>query len=131
MHYHRLGPGDIISITPDKQNPLGSNEVIEGLVLERGAFYVDVVVKEIPPGVVWRRGDPTGGERFRLDLYLNRISFQRMVEAVHQVTGMETGYTVSPEIRDILVKSFAERFDVVFPSGGNGGGGGGQNSHTR
>ena len=132
MHYHRLGPGDIISITPDKQNPLGSNEVIEGLVLERGAFYVDVVVKEIPPGVVWRRGDPTGGERFRLDLYLNRISFQRMVAAVHQVTGMETGYTVSPEIRDILVKSFAERFDVVFPGGNaNGNGNGvGQNSHN-
>jgi hypothetical protein len=26
-----------------------------------------------------------GRERFRLDLYLNRISFQRMVAAVHQV----------------------------------------------
>ena len=134
LQYHRLGPGDIISITPDKQNPLGSEQVIEGLVLERGAFYVDVVVKEIPPGVVWRRGDPTGGERFRLDLYLNRISFQRMVAAVHQVTGLETGYTVSPEIRDILVKSFAERFDVVFPNqsggAGGGGGGGGQGSHS-
>ncbi|KAM3576755.1 hypothetical protein VYU27_001350 [Nannochloropsis oceanica] len=138
LHYHRLGPGDIISITPDKQNPLGSEQVVEGLVLERGAFYVDVVVKEIPPGVVWRRGDPTGGERFRLDLYLNRISFQRMVAAVHQVTGLETGYTVSPEIRDILVKSFAERFDVVSPTqtgsgggGGDGGGvGGGYGSHS-
>jgi len=116
MHFHRLGPGDIISITPDKQNPLGSAEVIEGLVLERGPFFLDVVVKEIPPGVVYKRGDPTGGERFRLDLYLNRISFQRMVAAVHQVTGLETGFTVSPGIRDILVKSFAERFDVLFPS---------------
>jgi hypothetical protein len=116
LQFHRLGPGDIISITPDRQNPLGSSEVIEGLVLERGPFFVDVVVKEIPPGVVYKRGDPTGGERFRLDLYLNRISFQRMVAAVHQVTGFETGFTVSPELRDILVKSFAERFDVVFPS---------------
>lgn len=116
LHFHRLGPGDIISITPDRQNPLGSSEVIEGLVLERGPFFIDVVVKEIPPGVVYKRGDPTGGERFRLDLYLNRISFQRMVAAVHQVTGFETGFTVSTELRDILVKSFAERFDVLFPS---------------
>lgn len=136
LAYHRLGPGDIISITPDKQNPLGSDQVIEGLVLERGAAHVDVVVKEIPPGVVWRRGDPTGGERFRLDLYLNRISFQRMVAAVHQVTGLETGYTVSPEIRDILVKSFAERFDVVAShhnergGAGLGSGSAGQTHHS-
>ena len=33
-----------------------------------------------------------------------------------QITDFETGFTVSPALREILVKSFVERFDMVFPS---------------
>jgi hypothetical protein len=61
LHYHRLGTGDIISITPDKANPLNCADVMEGLVLERGPYFIDVVVKEIPPGIVWQKNNPTGG----------------------------------------------------------------------
>jgi hypothetical protein len=42
-----------------------------------------------------------------------------------QMTGIEMGYTVSPEIRDILVKSFVERFDhITFGKDHNTGEGG-------
>lgn len=36
-----------------------------------------------------------------------------------QMTGQETGFQVSPEIREILVRSFVESFHVVFPSSPN------------
>lgn len=61
LPYHRLGPGDIISIAPEKQNPLSSPNTIEGVVLERGPFFIDVVVKDIPPGISRRRDNPTTG----------------------------------------------------------------------
>lgn len=61
LPYHRLGPGDIIAITPDRSHPLNNPEVIEGLVLERGSWYVDVVVKDLPAGMVWKRNDPSAG----------------------------------------------------------------------
>lgn len=32
------------------------------------------------------------------------------------MTGQETGYQVSPAIREILVRSFVDSFHVVFPS---------------
>jgi hypothetical protein len=62
LPFHRLGPGDIISITPDRCNPLTAGEqVLEGLVLDRGAWYLDVVVKEMPAGVNFNRNDPNAG----------------------------------------------------------------------
>lgn len=61
LPYHRLGPGDIIAITPERAHPLNYPEVIEGLVLERGSWFVDVVVKDLPPGMAWKRNDPNAG----------------------------------------------------------------------
>ena len=107
MPYHKLTSGDIVTITPNNCSPIeqGGMYSTEGVVLERGNSYIDIVVNEIPNGIMKKNSNPSSGERYRLDIGINRISFDRMVHAISVLTQPDSN-VVSPEIRNILMYTF-------------------------
>lgn len=97
---HQIGTGDLVMISKgdplDPENPTGT-------VLERTKYSVAVALPGDPPELVFNDG-------LRMDLYVNDITFQRILEALEHfeiVTGKKM------YIRGLLTGSLDPRFSEL------------------
>jgi predicted DNA helicase len=79
---HQIKVGDVVLIS--RSNPL--KEGIEGTVYEKGKRYLDIAFSDPPPDIT--RG------LWRVDLFVNDITFKRMEETLNR---FEEGKTEYPE----------------------------------
>ncbi len=70
-----ISVGDLVMIS--RKNPLGANNPT-GTVAEKTRYSISVVFDQEPPSFVYGKG-------LRLDLYVNDITFQRMLEALGKI----------------------------------------------
>ncbi|CAN0292068.1 unnamed protein product [Ectocarpus sp. 12 AP-2014] len=129
MPYHRFTAGDIVAITRGKSPPtqaeMDSGSVLDGVVLQRMPHFIDVVVKIAPEGLA----DATPSGRvivgastatFRLDQFVNGVSYERMLQALQTATAPET-LSVCPIVRGLVVDSLfptLDRIEQVKMAGG-------------
>ncbi|CAM9114212.1 unnamed protein product [Scytosiphon promiscuus] len=129
MPYHRFTAGDVVAITagrlPPTQAEMDSGSVLDGVVLQRMPHFIDVVVKIAPEGLA----DATPSGRvivggstttFRLDQFVNGVSYERMLQALQTATAPET-LSVCPIVRGLVVDSLfptLDRIDQVEKAGG-------------
>eukprot|EP00903_Cladosiphon_okamuranus_P006318 g6193.t1 len=129
MPYHRFTAGDIVAITPGKAPPtqaeMDSGSVLDGVVLQRMPHFIDVVVKVAPEGLA--DATPSGRvivggstSTFRLDQFVNGVSYERMLQALQTATAPET-LSVCPVIRGLVVDSLfptLDRIEQIEKAGG-------------
>eukprot|EP00752_Nemacystus_decipiens_P008749 g7810.t1 len=129
MPYHRFTAGDIVAITPGKAPPtqaeMDSGSVLDGVVLQRMPHFIDVVVKIAPEGLA--DATPSGRvivggstSTFRLDQFVNGVSYERMLQALQTATAPET-LSVCPIVRGLVVDSLfptLDRIEQIQKSGG-------------
>ncbi|CAB1117510.1 unnamed protein product [Ectocarpus sp. CCAP 1310/34] len=129
MPYHRFTAGDIVAITRGKSPPtqaeMDSGSVLDGVVLQRMPHFIDVVVNIAPEGLA----DATPSGRvivgastatFRLDQFVNGVSYERMLQALQTATAPET-LSVCPIVRSLVVDSLfptLDRIEQVKKAGG-------------
>jgi hypothetical protein len=88
---HKFAAGDIVVISSGDEAPLPLSEdmgeggglpdgVLEGVVLDRSYFYIDVALAILPEGL----GGASG--QFRLDQVVNGVSYDRQFEALRSIT---------------------------------------------
>ncbi|CAN0167132.1 unnamed protein product [Laminaria digitata] len=121
MPYHRFTAGDVIAITPGKapptQSEMDSGAVLDGVVLQRMPHFIDVVVKIVPEGLA--DATPSGRivmggstSMFRLDQFVNGVSYDRMLQALQTSTAPET-LAVCPIVRGLVVDSLFPTLDRI------------------
>ncbi|HLV10294.1 MAG TPA: IGHMBP2 family helicase, partial [Halanaerobiales bacterium] len=82
--------GDLVMLS--KNNPLDRDNP-SGTVVEKTAYSLTVVFDKKPPAYLYKKG-------LRMDLYVNDITFQRMLEALDRLGGAEGRLA---ELREILL----------------------------
>ncbi|MFW6376017.1 MAG: IGHMBP2 family helicase [Thermoplasmatota archaeon] len=73
-----MSVGDLIRVS--KNHPL-SDDNPSGTVIERTGYSITAAFDDKPPGWIY--------DKVRLDLYVNDITFQRMLDAVNKTKGLE------------------------------------------
>lgn len=100
LPHHQFTSGDSIRITVRGQDPLKS-EGIDGVVLERTFRYLDVCVKASAAASIHF------SELYRLDQFVNRVSYDRMVTALQLFLHPEVETPgVSSIVRDLILYSY-------------------------
>ena len=80
MPDHQINVGDVVLVS--RKHPL--RDGIEGTVFEKGKHFITVVFSQILPS----------GKKWRIDLFVNDITFKRMSGTLHM---FEKGYSFFPE----------------------------------
>ncbi len=80
MPDHQINVGDVVLVS--KQHPL--KDGMEGTVFEKGKYFITVVFSQKLPS----------GKKWRIDLYVNDITFKRMLGSLEF---FEKGYSFYPE----------------------------------
>ncbi|WP_457644133.1 IGHMBP2 family helicase [Persephonella sp.] len=80
MPDHQINVGDVVLVS--RRHPL--RDGIEGTVFEKGKHFITVVFSQILPS----------GKKWRIDLFVNDITFKRMSGTLHM---FEKGYSFFPE----------------------------------
>lgn len=114
LPYHRFSSGDTVRISTG--NPF-SEKAIDGIVLDRRAKYLDICV----PNSAEIRSDAI----FRLDVFVNRISYERMLKALQYFLDSGTdAYWNHPAIpltrclRDLILYSYPNSLIRLAKSAG-------------
>jgi len=81
MPEHQIKVGDVVLIS--KKFPL--KDGIEGTVLDKGKNFISVTLKQDIKDIE--------GKKWRIDLYVNDVTFKRMVEALYELS---TGRSLFP-----------------------------------
>ncbi len=81
MPEHQIKVGDVVLLS--KKSPL--KDGIEGTVLDKGKNFISVTLKQDIKNVE--------GKKWRIDLYVNDVTFKRMVEALYEIS---TGRSLFP-----------------------------------
>jgi hypothetical protein len=100
---HQFNSGDSIKISVKGTDPLNS-EGVDGIVLERASKYIDVCIKASAAAAL------DLNRYYRLDNYVNRVSYDRMFLALHHFLAPSTPetahLTVSHAVRDLILYSY-------------------------
>ena len=78
LPFHRFGVGDSVRISIGRYGDPLRDDGIDGVVLDRRQKYLDVCLRSSDAAQMAK----ARGERFRLDTFVNRVTFDRMVEAL-------------------------------------------------
>ena len=126
LPYHKFAVGDAIRISISNQYSTSScsnsnNEnYVDGIVLDRRNKYLDVAIKSTEIDFFEHsssynnnnrrsgaRSSPSGTARhYRLDTFLNRVSFDRMIESLQLFLSPNTNKTSSRTLRDLILYSY-------------------------
>ena len=97
---HQFSPGDSIRVTQRGLDPLRA-EGVEGVVLERSFRHIDVCFKASSASLI------DYSKLYRLDQFVNRVSYDRMINALQLFLNPEAGDTsVSSIVRDLILYSY-------------------------
>ena len=97
---HQFSPGDSIRMTQRGLDPLRS-EGVEGVVLERSFRHIDVCIKASSASSI------DFAKLYRLDQFVNRVAYDRMINALQLFLNPEAGTTcVSSIVRDLILYSY-------------------------
>lgn len=103
LPFHRFGVGDSVRVTLSRGgNPL-DDEAIDGVVLDRRQRYIDVTLRTADASRIDRT------KRYRLDTMVNRVTFDRMIEALQLFLTPATvggAVPISKAVRDIMLYSY-------------------------
>ena len=78
LPFHRFGVGDSVRISVGRYGDPLRDDGIDGVVLDRRQKYLDVCLRSSDAAQMTK----ARGDRFRLDTFVNRVTFDRMVEAL-------------------------------------------------
>ena len=129
LPFHKFSVGDSIRISnkpviyTNMNGNNNNNEVkdsfIDGIVLDRRSKYLDIAIKSTDSKYFERRslaggGSGGGSERggggggvYRLDTFLNRVSYDRMVESLQVVLSPQS--LISRTLRDLILYRYTHR----------------------
>ncbi len=91
--------GDLVLVSKPGTNPWDENNPT-GTVAEKTSYSITVAFDEAPPGFVFRKD-------LRIDLFVNDITFQRMIEALKKFKRMQR------ERKDKLLGNAAPDFENI------------------
>ena len=97
---HQFSSGDSVRVTLRGLDPLQS-EGVEGVVLERSFRHIDVCFKASSASLI------DYSRLYRLDQFVNRVAYDRMITALHLFLNPESQTTsVSSIVRDLILYSY-------------------------
>lgn len=112
LPFHRFSVGDSVRITTMRGNPLGEN-AIDGMVIDRRQKYLDIAIQELDSLKL------DTYKFYRLDCFVNRVSYDRMIEALQLFLKLNTNSNsnsskgtnsdkqlISRTLRDIILYSY-------------------------
>lgn len=103
LPFHRFSVGDSVRLSESKTGDPLSESSVDGVVLDRGNRFLDVCVKEMEgygPDVDIRK-------TYRMDNFVNRISYDRMMNALLLFVQQGNGvFPISRTIRDLILYSY-------------------------
>lgn len=103
LPFHRFGVGDSVRVTLSRGGDPLDDEAIDGVVLDRRQRYIDVTLRTADASRIDR------SKRYRLDTMVNRVTFDRMIEALQLFltpTTVGGAVPISKAIRDIMLYSY-------------------------
>lgn len=102
LPFHRFTIGDTVRVTLSYGGDLFAEDAIEGVVLDRRLKYLDICLKESDALRIDTR------RFYRLDSFVNRVTFDRMIEALQLFLSPSSGDSMplSRTIRDLLLYSY-------------------------
>ena len=118
LPFHRFSVGDSIRVSLSYTgDPLSDDSSTDGVVLERKYRHIDICVKNQEDDAKFKLNVYS---RYRIDHFVNRIAFDRMIEALLLfVQTTEGAPPLSRTIRDILLFSYpSSLIDMANSPGG-------------
>lgn len=98
---HKFIAGDSVRITNSRIVQSSANEetFIEGIVIDKRTKFLDIAVRSSEAQSAFF----TGGPVYRLDAFVNRVTYDRMIEALQSFL---PGKTLSSTLRDLILYSY-------------------------
>ena len=100
LPFHRFGVGDSVRITLSKTGDPLDDDSISGIVLDKRSRFLDVCVSEEHAQRIDR------ARLYRLDTFVNRVPYDRMIEALQLFLSPTADMPLSRAIRDLLLYSY-------------------------
>jgi len=116
LSFHRFSVGDSVRLSLSRSGDPLSDDSVDGVVLDRGPRFLDICVKEIEgdrgPEIDLRK-------TYRLDNFVNRISYDRMMNALLLFVQQGNGvFPISRTIRDLILYSYPNSMIALANSPG-------------
>ena len=99
MHKFVTGDSVRISNTRIAQSSTSDEVFVEGIVIDKRTKFLDIAVRSSEAQSAFF----TGGPVFRLDAFVNRVTYDRMIEALQSFL---PGKTLSSTLRDLILYSY-------------------------
>lgn len=112
LGYHRFGVGDSVKVTLSRGGDPLSESAIDGVVLQRNQKYLDVCIRTSDTYLLDKKLN------YRLDTIVNRITFDRMINALQlflqPAASSGTTSLISKSLRDVILYSYPNSMIQVY-----------------
>lgn len=101
LPFHKFVVGDSVRISNSRitQSSTSDEAFVEGIVIDKRTKFLDIAVRSAEAQSAFF----TGGPVYRLDAFVNRVTYDRMIEALQSFL---PGKTLSSTLRDLILLSY-------------------------